>query len=55
MKLTRRAFTAASASAIALTSISTHARANTLRMGHDQPAGSMFDEGYKMFKTIRSR
>jgi tripartite ATP-independent transporter DctP family solute receptor len=40
------------ASAFALASWSASAQQITLRMGHDQPVGSMYDEGHKMFKKL---
>ena len=40
------------ASALALASWGTSAQQITLRMGHDQPVGSMYDEGHKMFKKL---
>jgi tripartite ATP-independent transporter DctP family solute receptor len=40
------------ASALALASWSASAQQITLRMGHDQPVGSMYDEGHKMFKKL---
>jgi tripartite ATP-independent transporter DctP family solute receptor len=40
------------ASAFALTAWSASAQQITLRMGHDQPVGSMYDEGHKMFKKL---
>ena len=39
-------------SALALASWSASAQTITLRMGHDQPVGSMYDEGHKMFKKL---
>lgn len=48
-----RALIAASGSAL-LAAASTVASAQqiTLRVGHDQPVGSMYDEGHKMFKKL---
>ncbi len=44
---------ALTASALALASWSASAQqVITLRMGHDQPVGSMYDEGHKMFKKL---
>jgi len=40
------------ASAFALASWGASAQQITLRMGHDQPVGSMYDEGHKMFKKL---
>jgi len=40
------------ASAFALAAWSASAQQITLRMGHDQPVGSMYDEGHKMFKKL---
>jgi tripartite ATP-independent transporter DctP family solute receptor len=40
------------ASALALASWGASAQQITLRMGHDQPVGSMYDEGHKMFKKL---
>jgi tripartite ATP-independent transporter DctP family solute receptor len=40
------------ASALALASWGASAQTITLRMGHDQPVGSMYDEGHKMFKKL---
>src|SRR5262245_49631149 len=41
----------ASALALAASSVSAQ-QVITLRMGHDQPVGSMYDEGHKMFKKL---
>ena len=40
------------ASAFALAAWNASAQQITLRMGHDQPVGSMYDEGHKMFKKL---
>jgi tripartite ATP-independent transporter DctP family solute receptor len=40
------------ASALALQSWSASAQQITLKMGHDQPVGSMYDEGHKMLKKL---
>jgi tripartite ATP-independent transporter DctP family solute receptor len=39
-------------SALALAAWSVSAQTTTLRMGHDQPVGSMYDEGHNLFKKL---
>ena len=43
---------ALAASVLALASWSASAQQITLKMGHDQPVGSMYDEGHKMLKKL---
>lgn len=42
----------AAVATLALTGTNALAQTFTLRMGHDQPVGSMYDEGHKLFKKL---
>ena len=51
MKRVSAVLTVLTASAFALVSFGAAAQ-TTLRMGHDQPVGSMYDEGHQMFRKL---